>query len=56
VGLCVTAIGPADSTGAVTATSISIRPATNGSCFGGFGGRGGFGGPGPAAGTGGTGG
>lgn len=38
VGACVTALGPSNSTGAVAATSISIRPSTNGSCFGGFGG------------------
>ena len=37
VGQCVTARGAADSVGTVAATSISIRPATNGSCttFGG---------------------
>ncbi len=37
VGQCVTARGTADSAGTVAATSISIRPATNGSCttFGG---------------------
>jgi hypothetical protein len=32
VGLCVTALGDADYTGAVTARSISSRPATDGSC------------------------
>jgi hypothetical protein len=36
VGACITAVGPADSTGAVTATSISVRqPGPNG-CGGGF--------------------
>jgi hypothetical protein len=40
VGQCVTAIGPSDDTGAVAASSISIRqPGPNG-CQGGFGGRG----------------
>lgn len=29
---CVTALGTADSTGALTATSISVRPAENGAC------------------------
>ncbi|HVU73786.1 MAG TPA: hypothetical protein VHE83_12555 [Mycobacteriales bacterium] len=48
VGTCVRARGAADSsTGTVTATSIAITPATNGSCDTGFGG-GGFGGPGGA--------
>jgi hypothetical protein len=41
VGECASALGKADDTGAVTATSISLRPATNGSCTTGFGGRGG---------------
>lgn len=40
VGTCVTARGTADSTGTVKATAISIRPATLGTCTGGFGGRG----------------
>jgi len=40
VGRCVTAIGKADDTGAVAATSISIRPAVNGSCAFGRGNRG----------------
>jgi hypothetical protein len=41
VGKCVSAIGSTDSTtGAVTANSITIRPAVNGSCSTGFGGRG----------------
>lgn len=39
VGVCVTALGRADDTGAVTATSIAVRPAVNGSCTG-LGGRG----------------
>jgi len=39
VGQCVTALGKADDTGAVAATSIALRPATNGSCtLGSFGG------------------
>ncbi|HEY6423323.1 MAG TPA: DUF5666 domain-containing protein [Pseudonocardiaceae bacterium] len=46
VGQCVTALGPSDDTGAVTASSISIRqPGPNG-CQNGFGGPGG--GPGRA--------
>ncbi len=44
VGLCVTARGPADSTGTVAATLIALRPADNGNCNSGFGG--GFGGGG----------
>ena len=40
VGECATATGPADSTGSVTATSIALRPAINGSCTTGAGGRG----------------
>jgi hypothetical protein len=36
VGKCVTAIGKADSTGSVAATSIAVRPSVSGSC--GFGG------------------
>lgn len=40
VGECVAAVGPADNTGAITAKSVSISQATNGSCFGGFGRRG----------------
>ncbi len=36
VGECVTAVGPADSTGAVTATSISIRQAGSDGCTSGF--------------------
>jgi hypothetical protein len=39
VGKCVTARGSADQTGAITATSISIRtPGANGCAFGRFGG------------------
>jgi len=54
VGLCVRAVGPADSTGAVTATSIGIStPGPNG-CAAGFAGRGRFGG-GDTSGTAGTG-
>jgi uncharacterized protein DUF5666 len=34
VGNCVTALGAPDSSGAVTATSMVIRPAVNGSCMG----------------------
>jgi hypothetical protein len=41
VGKCVTAIGSADDTGAVTATAIISQPAVNGDCAGGFGGFGG---------------
>ena len=44
VGVCANALGKADDTGAVTATSITLRPATNGSCTTGFGGAGGRGG------------
>jgi hypothetical protein len=40
VGECASALGKADDTGAVAATSISLRPATNGSCTTGFGGGG----------------
>ncbi|WP_239380527.1 MULTISPECIES: hypothetical protein [unclassified Frankia] len=36
VGECVTAVGPADSTGAITATSINIRSAGPNGCTGGF--------------------
>lgn len=36
VGRCVTALGTAGSTGAVTATSIVVRPATDGECTGGL--------------------
>ncbi|MCO5308473.1 MAG: hypothetical protein M9891_04125 [Austwickia sp.] len=37
VGRCVTAVGPADQTGTVAATSIVVREAENGSCGSGFG-------------------
>jgi len=50
---CVTAFGPSDNTGAVTATHITIRPPVNGTCStaAGFGGgRGFFGGGGGAGG------
>ncbi|WP_076258992.1 hypothetical protein [Intrasporangium flavum] len=52
VGACVTAIGRADSTGAVTAASMQVSRPVGGSCTTGrgFGGRGGFGG-GPGAGA-----
>jgi hypothetical protein len=40
LGLCVTAMGKADDTGSITATSITLRPAQNGSCSSGFSGRG----------------
>jgi len=48
VGQCVVARGPADSTGAITATSISLSTATANGCTTGFGGRrpGGYGGGG----------
>ncbi|MGO8873022.1 MAG: hypothetical protein ACLQPH_16790 [Acidimicrobiales bacterium] len=50
-GQCARAVGPAGTTGAVTATSITVSQPVNGSCTGGFGGfRGGAGGPGGAAG------
>lgn len=55
IGLCVTALGKADDTGSITATSIMLRPAENGSCSsgfgGGFGGRGPGGAPAPAGGS-----
>jgi hypothetical protein len=38
VGLCVTALGKADSTGSIAATSMTLRPAQKGSCSTGFGG------------------
>jgi hypothetical protein len=37
VGQCVTAVGTADDTGAVTASIIASQPAVNGECTGGFG-------------------
>jgi len=45
VGLCVTALGKASDTGSIVATSISLRPAENGSCSSGFGRRGAGGSP-----------
>ncbi|MGD0880203.1 MAG: hypothetical protein ABSB09_01355 [Acidimicrobiales bacterium] len=44
VGQCARAVGTADSTGAVTANSLTISAPTNGTCTSGFGVRGGFGG------------
>jgi len=44
VGKCVLALGSADDSGNVTATSIAVSSPVNGSCTTGFGGRGGFGG------------
>jgi hypothetical protein len=44
VGTCVTALGKADDTGAISATTIAVRPAVNGACAGGAG-RGFGGGP-----------
>jgi hypothetical protein len=49
VGVCVTALGKADDTGSIAATSIMLRPAENGSCSSGFGG--GFGGRGSGGGA-----
>ena len=49
VGVCVTALGKADDTGSIAATSIALQPAENGSCSSGFGG--GFGGRGPGGGA-----
>jgi hypothetical protein len=49
VGVCVTALGKADDTGSIAATSIALRAAENGSCSSGFGG--GFGGRGPGGGA-----
>ena len=55
IGLCVTALGKADDTGSIAATSIILQPAVNGSCSsgfgGGFGGRGAGGGSAPTAGS-----
>ena len=50
VGLCATAYGTADDTGAIAATEIRLSAATDGECTGGFGagGFGGFGGRGGA--------
>jgi len=44
VGQCARAVGPADSTGAVTASSLTVSTPTNGVCGSGFGFRGAFGG------------
>src|ERR1035437_5607637 len=49
VGVCVTALGKADDTGSIAATSIALQPAENGSCSSGFGG--GFGGGGAGGGA-----
>jgi hypothetical protein len=54
VGKCATAIGTADSTGAVTARSISLSQPVSGSCTSGFGGFGRGGGGGGAPGQGGS--
>jgi hypothetical protein len=54
VGECVSAFGQADDTGAVAAMSVSLRPATNGTCTTGFGGAGGRPGATGTATTGGT--
>jgi len=45
IGVCVTALGKADDTGSIAATSIVLRPAENGSCSSGFGGQSGSRGP-----------
>jgi hypothetical protein len=56
VGQCIAAIGKADDTGAVAATTIAISKAGPNGCTAGFGGgRGGFGGRGNGGGQGGTG-
>ncbi len=52
VGKCASAQGTADSSGAVTATSVAITNPVNGACTAGFGGFGGFGGRGGGAGGG----
>jgi hypothetical protein len=50
VGVCVLAQGKTDDTGALTATTIAVSPAVDGTCTTGFGGRGGGqGGPGGGA-------
>ena len=49
IGLCVTALGKADDTGSIAATSIILQQAVNGSCSSGFGG--GFGGQGAGGGS-----
>jgi hypothetical protein len=50
VGLCVTALGKADNTGSIAATSMTLRPAQKGSCSTGFGGPPPGGMPNPAGG------
>jgi hypothetical protein len=47
----VTALGKADNTGAIAATSMTLRPAQKGSCSMGFGGPPPGGMPGPAGGA-----
>jgi hypothetical protein len=50
VGQCATAFGPTNDIGAVTATRLSVSPASGSGCSaGGFGGFGGFGGGGAGA-------
>jgi|HubBroStandDraft_1064217.scaffolds.fasta_scaffold45159_2 hypothetical protein len=51
VGQCVTALGPASDTGAITATTISVRPAGPSGCFTFTGGAGFRGGAGAGAGA-----
>ena len=52
VGQCARAVGTAGTTGAITATSLTLSQPTNGTCTSGFGFRGGFGGaPGGAGGA-----
>jgi hypothetical protein len=51
VGVCVLAQGKTDDTGALTATTIAVSPAVDGTCVTGLGGRGGFGGPTPNPGS-----
>jgi len=50
VGLCVTALGKADNTGSIAATSMTLRPSQKGSCSTGFGGPPPGGMPAPAGG------
>lgn len=52
VGVCVTAQGRTDDTGAMTARTITVSAATNGTCESGFGGRGPGGGRGAGGGAG----
>jgi len=49
IGQCVTARGPASDTGAIAATSISVRSPGASGCTAGFGGFGGFGGGAPGS-------